>query len=382
MLKSVKNTILDIIRQADLLLLALCTVTSLFGVVMIYSATRYQGGLKCVIIQLCGLALGIVLYFVVSMVDLTEISKKWQWLLAFNLGFFLLLKTPLGVSANGNLAWLGVRGIPIQVQPAEVVKLTFILLLARQLVWMKGRGDMKSIPAVGLLAGNLLVTIGLYYVISSDMGSALVYVCIFACMAFAAGVALRWFALGIFGAGAGFYLLWELDKIPDYMKERFMVVFDHDLDPLGAGWQQTRSLLALGGGKLTGQGLFHGIQTQGEYSGSLPFRYTDFIFSAIGEELGMLGCLAVLLLLAAIIVRCLMVARKARNTTESYVCVGVAAVLIFQTISNVGMCLFVLPVIGLTLPFFSYGGSSIVTLFAAMGMVSSVQSHSLPDWLR
>ena len=125
MLKSVKNTILDIIRQADLLLLALCTVTSLFGVVMIYSATRYQGGLKCVIIQLCGLALGIVLYFVVSMVDLTEISKKWQWLLAFNLGFFLLLKTPLGVSANGNLAWLGVRGIPIQVQPAEVVKLTF-----------------------------------------------------------------------------------------------------------------------------------------------------------------------------------------------------------------------------------------------------------------
>ena len=87
-------------------------------------------------------------------------------------------------------------------------------------------------------------------------------------------------------------------------------------------------------------------------------------------------------MLAAIIVRCLMVARKARNTTESYVCVGVAAVLIFQPISNVGMCLFVLPVIGLTLPFFSYGGSSIVTLFAAMGMVSSVQSHSLPDWLR
>lgn len=112
MLKSVKNTILDIIRQADLLLLALCTVTSLFGVVMIYSATRYQGGLKCVIIQLCGLALGIVLYFVVSMVDLTEISKKWQWLLAFNLGFFLLLKTPLGVSANGQSGVAGRPGHP------------------------------------------------------------------------------------------------------------------------------------------------------------------------------------------------------------------------------------------------------------------------------
>ena len=505
MLKSVKNTILDIIRQADLLLLALCTVTSLFGVVMIYSATRYQGGLKCVIIQLCGLALGIVLYFVVSMVDLTEISKKWQWLLAFNLGFFLLLKTPLGVSANGNLAWLGVRGIPIQVQPAEVVKLTFILLLARQLVWMKGRGDMKSIPAVGLLAGNLLVTIGLYYVISSDMGSALVYVCIFACivlyfvvsmvdlteiskkwqwllafnlgfflllktplgvsangnlawlgvrgipiqvqpaevvkltfilllarqlvwmkgrgdmksipavgllagnllvtiglyyvissdmgsalvyvcifacMAFAAGVALRWFALGIFGAGAGFYLLWELDKIPPYMKERFQVLVDHSLYPLGAGWQQTRSLMAIGGGRLTGQGLLHGAQTQSTSSVNLPFRHTDFIFAVIGEELGMLGCVLTLALLAAIVIRCIVVARNAKSQLDAYICVGVAGMLVFQIVSNVGMCLFVLPVVGLTLPFISYGGSSVVTLFIAMGMVSGIQKRSLPDWLR
>lgn len=382
MLKSVKNTILDIIRQADLLLLTLCTVTSLFGVVMIYSATRYQGGLKCVIIQLCGLALGIVLYFVVSMVDLTEISKKWQWLLAFNLGFFLLLKTPLGVSANGNLAWLGVRGIPIQVQPAEVVKLTFILLLARQLVWMKGRGDMKSIPAVGLLAGNLLVTIGLYYMISSDMGSALVYVCIFACMAFAAGVALRWFALGIFGAGAGFYLLWELDKIPPYMKERFQVLVDHSLYPLGAGWQQTRSLMAIGGGRLTGQGLLHGAQTQSTSSVNLPFRHTDFIFAVIGEELGMLGCVLTLALLAAIVIRCIVVARNAKSQLDAYICVGVAGMLVFQIVSNVGMCLFVLPVVGLTLPFISYGGSSVVTLFIAMGMVSGIQKRSLPDWLR
>ena len=303
-------------------------------------------------------------------------------LLGFGIVMFLLLKTPLGIENNGNRAWLGIQGFPANIQPAEIVKLTFILVLSRQLVWVKENWGLKSLRSIAFLAGHVLLMVGLYYVISSDMGSALVYIFIFAAMAFVAGVAARWFIIALLGGGAAFYLMWELDKIPDYMKERFMVVFDHDLDPLGAGWQQTRSLLALGGGKLTGQGLFHGIQTQGEYSGSLPFRYTDFIFSAIGEELGMLGCLAVLLLLAAIIVRCLMVARKARNTTESYVCVGVAAVLIFQTISNVGMCLFVLPVIGLTLPFFSYGGSSIVTLFAAMGMVSSVQSHSLPDWLR
>ena len=205
----------------------------------------------------------------------------------------------MGIENNGNRAWLGIRGFPANIQPAEIVKLTFILVLSKQLVWVKEHWGLRSLRSVAFLGGHLLLMVGLYYAISSDMGSALVYAFVFAAMAFVAGVAARWFVIALLGGGAAFYLLWELDKIPDYMKERFMVVFDHSLDPLGAGWQQTRSLLALGGGKLTGQGLFHGIQTQGEYSGSLPFRYTDFIFSAIGEELGMLGCLAVLILLTA-----------------------------------------------------------------------------------
>ena len=377
-----KAILADFFQQADLVLLGLCCAATVFGMVLIASATHYTGSYKNVVVQLAALCLGIVAYVLVSMLDLAEISKYWKWLLGGSLVLILLLKTPLGMESGGNRAWLGVEGIPVSLQPAEIVKITFILLLARQLVYLQENRDLKSVPSIAMLGGHLILIVGAYAAVSGDMGSALVFVFVFACMCFVAGVAKRWFVIGILGGSFAFYVLWETDKINPYMKERFMVVFDHNLDPLGAGWQQTRSLLALGGGKLTGQGLFHGIQTQGEYSGSLPFRYTDFIFSAIGEELGMLGCLAVLLLLAAIIVRCLMVARKARNTTESYVCVGVAAVLIFQTISNVGMCLFVLPVIGLTLPFFSYGGSSIVTLFAAMGMVSSVQSHSLPDWLR
>lgn len=382
MLKRIKESFLDILHQADWLLLCLCCCASVYGLVMVASATNYIGSRKMVVVQACAIALGVCIYFLMSQIDLTEAAKRWKWLLGFGVVFFLLLKTPLGIENNGNRAWIGISGFPVNIQPAEVVKLTFMLVLAKQLVWLKEQRDLRSLKSILFLGGHLLLMVGLYYVISSDMGSALVYVFIFACMAFVAGVAIHWFVLALLGGGIGFYLLWELDKIPDYMKERFRVVFDHDLDPLNAGWQQTRSLLALGGGKLTGQGLFNGIQTQSEYAGSLPFRYTDFIFSAIGEELGMLGCLAVLLLLGAIIVRCLVVARNARNRTEAYVCVGVAGMLIFQTISNIGMCLFVMPVIGLTLPFFSYGGSSIVTLFAAMGMVSSVQSHSLPDWLR
>lgn len=382
MIRRILDYISGWIRQMDLVLLALCTGATLFGCVMIASATHYTGSYKNVIVQAAALCLGIVVYGFMSVLDLNELSKHWKWLLGGSLVLMLLLKTPLGIESGGNRAWLGIPGFPVNVQPAEIVKLTFILLLARQLIYLQEHRDLKSIPSVAMLVGHLGLIAGVYAVVSGDMGSALVFVFIFACMCFVAGLAKRWFVLGILGGGFAFYVLWETDKIGTYMKERFMTLFDHDLDPLGVGWQQTRSLLALGGGKITGQGLFHGTQTQAKDAWSLPARHTDFIFSVIGEELGMLGCLFTIALLAAIIFRCVLTARRAQVRMDMYICVGVASMLIFQTVSNIGMCLFVMPVIGLTLPFISYGGSSIVTLFAAMGMVSGIQKRTRPDWLR
>ena len=250
MLKRIKDSIFDILRQADWLLLCLCCGAALFGLVMIASATNFLNSWKMVIVQACAIVLGVGIYFLMSQIDLTEAAKRWKWLLGFGIVMFLLLKTPLGIENNGNRAWLGIQGFPANIQPAEIVKLTFILVLSRQLVWVKENWGLKSLRSIAFLAGHVLLMVGLYYVISSDMGSALVYVFIFAAMAFVAGVAARWFIIALLGGGAAFYLLWELDKIPDYMKERFMVVFDHNLDPLGAGWQQTRSLLALGGGSV------------------------------------------------------------------------------------------------------------------------------------
>lgn len=382
MLQRTKEFIVDVFHQVDLLLLMLCTASSLLGILMIASATHYTGSLKNVIVQACALLLGVVMYFAVSMVDMNEAAKQWKWLTLFNIGFILLLKTPLGIEVNGNRAWLGIKGFPINIQPAEVVKITFIIVLAKQLVWLKEKRDLKSVSSLAMLGGHLLMLIGLYYVVSGDMGSALVYVFIFVCMVFVAGVAKRWIALGLFGGAFGFYILWQEDMIPDYMKARFEILFDHELDPLGLGWQQTRGLLAIGGGKLTGMGLFHGAQTQSESASSLPFRHTDFIFAVIGEELGLIGCLIVIGLLTAIVVRCFVVARRAKTPMDAYICVGMGAMLIFQIVANIGMCLFIMPVIGLTLPFFSYGGSSVVMLFVAMGVVSGVQKRSRPEWLR
>ena len=141
-------------------------------------------------------------------------------------------------------------------------------------------------------------------------------------------------------------------------------------------WQANQSKIAIASGKLFGQGLFNGAQTQ---SGAVPQQHTDFIFSVAGEELGLIGCLIIILLLILIICRCIYVGIKANDTQNGLICIGIAAMLIFQTFENIGMCIGLTPVIGLTLPFFSYGGSSILTLYAAMGIVSGIKMRPKPN---
>ena len=379
-----KSILQEFIQQADLVLLTLCVLSTLYGMVLIASATHYlgvKGILRYVGVQGAALMLGVCAYILLSMVDVEDLVRRWKWIVAFNIGFILLLRTPLGISGNtGNRAWLAIPGIPFNIQPAEVVKITFILLLAKQLEWTwQERREMKSLRAVLPPTVHLLFMVALIYVVSDDMGSALVYVFVFICMVLAAGVAWRWFVVGVAAGGAGIFAMYRLGMMPAYMVKRFQALFDHGYDPLGAGWQQTRSLLAIGSGRMLGQGLFNGTQTQSQAWSSLPERHTDFIFAVAGEELGFFGCLLIMALLVAIIFRCLQVARYARTPYSAYVCVGTAAMLIFQTVENIGMCLFVMPVIGLTLPFFSYGGSSIVTLYAAMGIVSAIKKRALPE---
>ena len=389
----IRDFLSDVVRQSDLVLLALCVGSTLYGMVLIASATHFRGTLKYVAIQGFGLLIGVLLYFFFSAVDVGELSKKWKWLLIFNFGFILLLRTPFGLTRNGNRAWLGVNDIgeslgvgflenfPITVQPAEVVKITFILLLARQLALLQEKRDLRSFANVIQPTAHAGAMFVFYYILSKDAGSGLVYLFVFLCMAFAAGFALRWIILGIGGAVGGFLAAWNLGLLRGDWYDRIKVILDHSYQPDKKGFQQTRGMLALGSGKLTGQGLFHGTQTQSSAKWSLPERQTDFIFCVCGEELGFIGCLLIIVLLLAIIVRCLIVAREAPTRMESLVCVGMAGVLIFQTIANIGMCLFLMPVIGLTLPFFSYGGSSIVTLFGAMGVVSGIKKRSRPEWL-
>jgi len=385
----------EFFRKGDLILLFLCLLASGYGLVLIYSATQYtEKTSRFVMIQLIAIVLGVAAYMLLTFVDFQLFAEKnWKYLLIFNVVFMLLLLTPLGEDYNsGNLNWLVISRIiprfPMDVQPNEIIKIPFTLLLALQITKIQDRGhDISSIPSILQIGGHTVFMLGLIAVICGDMGMCVIYMVIFVAMAWASGVRLRWFFLVGGAVVLTVVILWlfvlpETSLWNDYRVMRFRVVLDHSLDPQGKGFQQSRSILAIGSGRLFGQGYLHGMQTQASYSSALPARHTDFIFAVCGEELGMVGCLLLLLILSLVILRCVWVARHASSPFSAYVCMGMAGMLLAQVAFNVGMCLYVLPVMGLTLPFISYGGSSIITLFAAMGIVSSVKARTLPSWLR
>lgn len=370
-------------------MLALCLLASGYGLVLIYTATRWNDNSRSVPVQCLGIFLGVVVYIILSSVDLELlVEKSWKWLLAFNLGFNLLVRTPIGVTHGGNRSWIAIPGFPLEIQPAEVTKLTFILLFAWQCARLQKKGISRP-SSVFQMAAHTGLTAGLIAVVSHDLGMALVYLFLFLVLTWTSGVKLRWFALGAVVCVVGIILIWP--HISDqYFARRVTVVIDHITgnqatlyeQTQGAGWQQSRSILAIGSGGLTGQGYLRGIQTQSPYESSLPSRSADEIFAVCGEEFGLVGCILLILILAAIIARCVWVARRAPSPMTALAAMGYAGMLFFQCVLNIGMCLYVLPIVGLTLPFFSYGGTSIITMFAAMGAVSSIKTRSLPSWLR
>lgn len=386
-----KELIRTFFRKGDALLLILCLIASSCGLVLIYSATRYDASLhENVFKQAIFIILGVIIYFVFSFVDIELfVEKTWKWMLLFNVFIILLLLTPLGIGEEetGNNSWLQIKYIPFTIQPAEVAKLFFVTITAYQCSQNRELGISRPYSVLQLTAHACLM-VALIAVCSGDFGMALVYILLFAAMAFIAGVKLRWFALagGIFAAFIAFVAVLYVKSSTfaakfGYIINRFTEVFTRN-DPQGIGWQQSRSILAIGSGRIFGQGYLNGVQTQSLSKGALPARHTDEIFAVCGEEFGLVGCAILLILLAAIIIRCFMVGRSARSHFSAYMAMGFGSMLLIQTVINIACCLYIFPLVGLTLPFISYGGTSILTLFAAMGIVSGIKMRSLPSWLQ
>lgn len=364
----------DFFSRADILLLALCSFCTVFGIVVISSATDSTGSLRYVYVQLLAFALGLVLYVLFTYIDIDTLADNWPMLTVFNVAMMLLL-IPFGESGDtGNTGWL--RFFGIGVQPSEVVKVSYIVVMAKHITYLKTRKNLNDFTSIAQLAIHFVLIFALIVVVSRDLGSATIFFMIFVVMLFAAGMKAYWFIVGLAALAAVIPFAWTY-VLQDYQRDRILVPYVPSIDPDNSGinWQANLSKIALASGQMTGQGLGNGPQSQSDRAG----KHTDFIFSVIGEELGMIACIAVILLLMAIAFRCMYVGLKSGTTLGMLVCFGVAASILYQTFENTGMCMGITPVIGITLPFFSYGGSSIVSLFAAMGIVSGIKYKRRPS---
>lgn len=365
----------DFFQRGDMLLLALCCICTLFGIVLIHSATLELPGRTYVPVQVFAFVLGLFLYYVFTVIDIDIIADRWILLLVFET-FIMALLIPFGVSGDtGNNGWLRFFGIGLQ--PSEVAKVVFIILMAKHMTYLKEYKDINSIFSMVQLVIHFGYTFLLLMVTSRDLGSAVVFAAIFIIMMVMAGIKYYWFLIG--GGVVAIFIPFLWNFLDDYQKNRIMAPYNPAIDPEGYGvtWQTTRSKMALAGGELTGMGYGQGTQTQTH--NALTGKQTDFIFSVAGEELGMVACIAIMLLLTAIIIRCMVVGVRSNNTMSMLVCSGVAASLFFQMLINIGMCIGITPVIGITLPFFSYGGSSLMSSFAAVGLVSGAKYRPTPQ---
>ncbi len=362
--------IYEVYRKSDRLLLLLCLITTAFGCLMIASATNHVDFTRYLIIQIGATVLGVLMYLFFSSIDADFLTEHRMWMVGLNC-FLLLLLIPFGETINGNRSWLNFPLLPVNIQVAEICKITFILIIASV---MNSHLNRPSSPrAILHLGWHAIVFIGLNMALSKDAGVSLIFVFIFLGMTIAGGVNFLWYALFGGGIAVAAPFLWSY-LINDYQKLRITALFNPDIDPYGTGvrYDVVRILRSLTGGGMTGQGLFEGNRTQ---QGALHSQHTDYIFSVIGEELGYIGCLLTLVLLGLIVARCVWVGLRSQETVRRLICFGAASALVFQIISNVGMCIGVMPVIGLTLPFISYGGSSIVTLYMMLGLVSGVYAR-------
>jgi rod shape determining protein RodA len=350
-------------QDFDWVLLAAAVVLSAISLVEIYSSTMNDSSESYFVRQLMWVLVGVVFLFVVAAIDYHALSEHIPWLYVLAIGV-LLYTLALGKTVAGSKSWLDFG--PVGFQPSEPVKMVVVVALARYLSELRESRYMTFVQIVkaGVICG---VPMGLV-ALQPDTGTALTYLPVVAVGLFLRGLK----PMALVGLVLAFVLVlpasWLILK--PYQKDRLLTFVQPERDPLGRGYQVTQSKIAIGSGGLLGKGLFNGTQNQ---LGFLPTRHTDFIFSVIGEELGFVGVSITLGLLAFIIFRSIYNAQTARDKLGLFIVMGVVGVYFFHLVVNVGMVIGFMPTTGIPLPFLSYGGSSVLTAFMALGLVIGVR---------
>ena len=343
------------------ILLALCGIFSVYSSTLTYHSRRY------VIIQTFAAIVGVFCMCVMSFIDYRQLAKKYRIVIALNAA--LLLFTFFfgeGVTSETNANWINLGFFKIQ--PSEFAKILFIYSFAVHLYYVRDRIN-KLFTALSLFLHAILI-IGLTF-LQKDLGTLTVFLFIYVVMCFVANLNIWYFISGAAAIVIASPFIWS--KLNYYQQQRILVPFDPSVDPLGQGirHQTLRSMTAISLGGINGSGYASGQVTQGDFFA----KHTDMIFSTICEEFGFIGGAAVLLIYVFLIIKIIHTAISCDNSLGCFICTGVAAMFIIQIIENIGMCLGIMPVIGITLPFISYGGSSAISTYIAIGLVVSVSTH-------
>ena len=319
--------------------------------------------------------LGYIGAVVFTMIDYREMANYWYLIAGFCIFLMLYtLKFGNAVTNTGGVnarAWISLGGTSFQ--PSELVKIGFMITFAKHITALEERGLLKSPLHVLLLACHALIPVAIVHV-QGDDGAGIIFFCMFLAMAFGAGIQLRYFAALFAAIGISLPLAWKY-VLQDYQKQRFLAAYQLDSNTTAVmqyGWQQIQGRTSIGSGGLWGRGLFHSPRVN---KGLVPVQQSDFIFSVAGEQLGFVGCCAIIFLLLLLLWRTIHIARRSPDLLGGTICMGFFGMIAAQMIFNLGMCLDLLPVMGVTLPFFSYGGSSALCLYLGFGLVQNVHMH-------
>lgn len=351
----------------DFPLFTVAYITAIIGILMISSAVKsFDNNSKYITVQVGALLIGTLLMYIIMRIDYQNLSYINKYLFGFGVILLILVLTPLGTGREetGGQSWFRIGFISFQ--PAELVKLVFLITFSTHL--SKIKEDINEFRNIFLLTLHFGVFATLI-MLQPDTGTTMVYAFMFIIMLYAAGLSYKYFAWFFALLAALSPLVWFF-LLKEYQKNRIIAVFKPEEFVSDYGYQVVQSKIAIGSGKFFGKGYFNGTQTQ---LGILPEKQTDFIFAVVGEEFGLVGCIIIIALLTSIIVRCIKIGKNSSTDLGRYMCTGIAAMFTFQAFENIGMCLGLTPVVGITLPFLSYGGSSLLTNLAALGIVLSVR---------
>src|ERR1700761_8789007 len=354
-------------RDFDWVLLGFVLVLSVISVLEIKSATLHTKFHGFDHKQIGFLAVGLVLMFVMSLIDYHRLIDIAHWAYGISIAS-LVAVLAVGTKVLGGKRWIKFPG-GIHFQPSEWVKLVLIVAVARYFWGLAGKEEL-SWADIGKAAAMVMIPMA-FVLKQPDLGTALTYLPILICGLFLGGIRIRQVGIILLGVVLIGGIAWKSGKhLKPYQQGRINAFIDADSDPRGSGYQIRQSLIAVGSGGIWGKGANKGTQTQGDF---LPIPYTDFIFAAFCEEHGFVGALGVLLLYFLILMRLIQNAQTASDLPGSFIIMGVVAVIVFQIAVNVGMVVGLMPVTGIPLPLLSYGGSSVLFTFLALGIVMNVR---------